>query len=95
MRVQYEQNSAGGCNGINYQCISYASDVIAILRYEKNYYCPYYNNESGKIMDINVGEYHVFPNSSRQQILLWIQEKSSKEFLKSTDGTIDFNMWQN
>ena len=38
------------------------------------------------------GNNHVYPNSSRQQILFRIQEKFSKEFLESADGTIGFNM---
>ena len=45
------------CNGINYHFISFASQVIAILNYEKKYYCFLLQQlERKQNMNINVGE---------------------------------------
>ena len=63
------------CNGINYQFISYASHVIAFLRYGKSSYCSCYNIKRGKKSWILMcGNNHVYPYLNRQQILFWIQE---------------------
>ena len=66
------------CNGINYQFISYASHVIACLRYEKNYYCSCYNNKRGK----NHGYWYVGITTFIQ---IQIDNKSSFEFRSSLE----------
>ena len=56
------------CNGINYHFISFASQVIAILNYEKkNTIVSCYNNKRGnKTWTLMWGNNHVYQNSSRQ-----------------------------
>ena len=62
------------CNAINCQFISYASHVIAICDARKSTIVLATIKREETLWALMWGNNHVYPNSSRHQILFFIQE---------------------